>query len=161
MMQQSVLSPDNNVDQPPRAQIYEVQDGERNSNAMYQGGDRSLGRTPGQLNIAEQRLKNINRHINDNRAFNQQQEAAREREARQQEQDALSYDDEEDDHDHDDGHGHDGGDQDDSADMDMAITERNQQSQRNKDRVGDYARDQDASQAQVRGKKRDQIEKSG
>lgn len=83
MMQQSVLSPDNNADQPPRAQIYEVQDGERNSNAMYQGGDRSLGKAPGQVNVYEQRLKNINRHIEANRARDHEEEAARGRGPRQ------------------------------------------------------------------------------
>ena len=55
----------------------------------------------------------------------------------------------------------DGGDHDESADMDMPVTERNQQSQRNQDRLGDYGREQDASQNQGRGRKRGQIEKSG
>jgi len=130
----------------PRAQIYEVQDGDRNSNAMYQGGDRSQGKAPGHINMYEQRLKGINKQIAENRAFNQEN-AAREIELqRHQDQEALSYDDE---HDDDAGNSgpyrNDGGDPDESADMDQAITERNQQTQR--DRLGDYARDQDASQA--------------
>ena len=41
MMQQSSMHGQND-DAPPRAQLYEVQDGaDRNSNAMYMGGDRS------------------------------------------------------------------------------------------------------------------------
>ena len=41
MMQQSSMHGQND-EAPPRAQIYEAQDGaDRNSNAMYMGGDRS------------------------------------------------------------------------------------------------------------------------
>lgn len=73
MMQQSVMSPGQNEDAPPRANIYEAQDGDRNSNAMYLGGDRSLGKPQGQVNVNEQRLKNINAQIEANRALNQRE----------------------------------------------------------------------------------------
>ena len=44
MMQQSSMHGQND-EAPPRAQVYEMQDnGDRNSNAMYQGGDQSQGK---------------------------------------------------------------------------------------------------------------------
>lgn len=169
MMQQSVLSPEANVDAPPRAEIYAVQDGERNSNAMYMGGDRSLGKPQGPVNVYEQRLKNINKSIEKNRALNQEEEVrarqtrpelqtrTQELQTRHQQNQQQSYDDEDEMYeDNSDQYRNDGGDHDESADMDMPVTERNQQSQRNQDR--DYGREQDA---QGRGRKHGQIEKSG
>ena len=144
MMQQSVLSPGQNEDAPPRAQIYEAQDGERNSNAMqYMGGDRSLGQGQRQDNVKEQRLKGINAHIQQNRALDQREKAARGQQHYDNEDDADS-----------DQYRNDGGDQDESDDMDMGpVTERNQHSQR-------YPRGQDDSQGQAR-RNRGQIEKGG
>ena len=47
MMQQSSMHGQND-EAPPRAQIYEAQDGaDRNSNAMYMGGDRSQTKAQG------------------------------------------------------------------------------------------------------------------
>lgn len=144
MMQQSVLSPGQNEEAPPRAQIYEAQDGERNSNAMqYMGGDRSLGQGQRQDNVKEQRLKGINAHIQQNRALDQREKAARGQQHYDNEDDADS-----------DQYRNDGGDQDESDDMDMGpVTERNQHSQR-------YPRGQDDSQGQAR-RNRGQIEKGG
>ena len=62
-----------NDEAPPRAQIYEAQDGaDRNSNAMYMGGDRSQTKAQGNSNneVIEQRLQNINKQIQANRAQN-------------------------------------------------------------------------------------------
>ena len=62
-MQQSSMHGQND-EAPPRAQIYEVQDvADRNSNAMYLGGDRSQGKPQMNSNndMIEQRLKNINK----------------------------------------------------------------------------------------------------
>lgn len=72
MMQQSSMHGQND-EAPPRAQVYEAQDGaDRNSNAMYMGGDQSQGKPQvGQNNeMIEQRLKNINKQIEANRAQN-------------------------------------------------------------------------------------------
>lgn len=75
MMQQSSMHGQND-EAPPRAQIYEAQDGaDRNSNAMYMGGDRSQTKAQGSQGnpnneVIEQRLQNINKQIQANRAQN-------------------------------------------------------------------------------------------
>lgn len=150
MMQQDVMS--QRVEEaPPRAEVYQVQDGPGgNSNAMqYQGGDRNRQQQQPPVNVREQRLTNIKSQMEANRAID-----AREA-ARQGPQQQRSYDDEEEygaegSHDQ---YRNDGGDQDESADLDMPVTERNARSQRNQDRLGQYARGQD-------GRTRGQIEKN-
>lgn len=155
MMQQSSMQGQND-DPPPRAQIYEAQDGgDRNSNAMYMGGDRSQGRAQPQSHndIVEQRLMNINKQIEANRQQSNRDHYPNNGNQAPGRQLQLHHDDQQHSYGDEDNYrgdanseqyrndGRDQGD-DDSDGMDnMPVTERNQHTNRNMRRMGGYNRD--------------------